>query len=454
MVHCVYGIYHLGRNPAKRSPASSATYMFFAALADVSLLPFYAFSALMSESQYKLALGGTDQKGEWTTLLPTGQALTTKLAGTAFLLAVVSGGFHLVSLGMSLWLAVTFRKLTKLPPDMDPFDEDLPSRHQRNKSSVSTFTLVDKRASSHLESMRNSGAPYEELERPPTIPFLNTRNSSSDSLSSAGESARGSVIEPANRRQPYPRSHASARSSRIKLDPPKSQNPSTPSTPPSPPKHFSRPLSQPRDSWFSADSLKLSTTPKAAVYHALDQDQEQESSNEENFLLHPKKSGTLLNHPNPLEENPPAPNFSRLQTNSSNALMPVAANRGPAKAQVAEETTVDITESPRHGYNTRSRAPSPSQYSESNYSISDTRSENSNVNKYGDLTSTRNPRDQRSSVPIGIARQISSGNDYDLGGGGRAVRGYRRDVSGKVAEEGRGNDGQWGPRFRKVSGIQ
>jgi hypothetical protein len=44
-----------------------------------------------------------------------------------------------------------------------------------------------------------------------------------------------------------------------------------------------------------------------------------------------------------------------------------------------------------------------------------------------------------------VDRQISSGNDYGYVYG----NGKKREVSGKVAEEGRG----FGTRFRKVSGL-
>lgn len=49
-------------------------------------------------------------------------------------------------------------------------------------------------------------------------------------------------------------------------------------------------------------------------------------------------------------------------------------------------------------------------------------------------------------------RQVSSGNDFINNGGFKVGR---REVSGKVAEEGRvGGDGKgWGPRFRKISGL-
>ena len=48
-------------------------------------------------------------------------------------------------------------------------------------------------------------------------------------------------------------------------------------------------------------------------------------------------------------------------------------------------------------------------------------------------------------------RQVSSGNDFSKKGGFRALN--QRDVSGKIAEEGRGGNAKgWGTRFRKISG--
>ena len=51
-------------------------------------------------------------------------------------------------------------------------------------------------------------------------------------------------------------------------------------------------------------------------------------------------------------------------------------------------------------------------------------------------------------------RQVSSGNDFGVRSNGFKVL-DRRDVSGKVAEEGRGGGvgNTWGTRFRKISGI-
>jgi len=57
-------------------------------------------------------------------------------------------------------------------------------------------------------------------------------------------------------------------------------------------------------------------------------------------------------------------------------------------------------------------------------------------------------------IRTGNGRQVSSG--VDLGDNRRFKVLGKRDVSGKVAEEGRGgndNSGRWGTRFRKISGL-
>src|SRR5271168_6589 len=106
ILHTMYSIYHLSRGPSGRTPASSASYMLFAAGFDVSLLPFYAFGALMASQQVALTRIGDPQDGEWDTLLPAGRIMMFTLVGMAFLFSVISGGLHLISVGISLWLAV------------------------------------------------------------------------------------------------------------------------------------------------------------------------------------------------------------------------------------------------------------------------------------------------------------------------------------------------------------
>jgi hypothetical protein len=155
--------------------------MLFAAFFDVSIIPFYAYSALMGYNHQ-------EKPGSWSVIVSDQTKFTLEFSKVVFLLGTIGGGFHLVSLIIGLYLAVTFRKITNLPPDMNPLEDNLTSRHKRNKSSISTTTtatsMAEKRLSTPLESKGSSGAAYEDLSRPPTIPFFHTRTTSNDSLAS------------------------------------------------------------------------------------------------------------------------------------------------------------------------------------------------------------------------------------------------------------------------------
>lgn len=172
-MHTLYAIYHLARKPSGRTAGSSAFYMTFASLVDLSILPFYAYGALVAHTR----------SSAWGTILSDAVPVFT-FTETVFLTSVASGGLHILSILIAIYLAITFRKITRLPPDMNPLEDNLTSRHKRNKSSISTMTTVsDKRLSDPLEAKRSSGAPYEDLSRPPTIPFFHTRTQSTSSFS-------------------------------------------------------------------------------------------------------------------------------------------------------------------------------------------------------------------------------------------------------------------------------
>ena len=102
---------------------------------------------------------------------------------SAFLCFGVSAIFHFITLILSIWLFVLFRKIVNLPPDMNPLESNLTSRaHKRNKSSVSTMSIYDDKRTSQQSEAR-SGGPYEGLSQPPTMPFMHTRNNSGTSFS-------------------------------------------------------------------------------------------------------------------------------------------------------------------------------------------------------------------------------------------------------------------------------
>lgn len=445
MVHCAYSLWHLSRPASGKTPGSSASYMIFASGIDLCSLPCYVYAALIGAEQHKLSAKGLNQDHEWTSLLPNGQADTPILSATVFLISVIIGGLHLVTLGVSAYLAATYRAITRLPPDMNPLEDNLTSRHsikhKRNKSSMSASmaSLHVGRMSDEMAMKLHSNRSYTDSTMPPTVPFLHTRTGSGNSLpsyhSSPPTSRRGSEIDVQARQSFYDQppslrsSRSSTRSTRSRSRSPKRAS--------SPLKHTSYaelPISEPdtetesnrisqhadplHDAWFAASALSSvpnsrTSSPmrtKSPAYHP----------------VHARRTSfdEIPAHPNPLAANPPSPRhtYTPLQ------LAPFAnINLG--------DGSTDIVDS----------APSPIRSSSPRQKVS----ENLKARFYGEL---------RPATPehlIGMARsesymvvpepneargvrQVSSGNDFvDRGREGLG----RRDVSGKVAEEGRAGPG-------------
>ena len=180
ILHCVYAVYHLSRASKGRTPASSASYMIFAAIVDAGLIPFLVFTALMSRNQY---LEPPDADDHWQTVFPNDNQ-TFKVLWATYLISVTSGGIHVTSLCLSIYLALVFRKISLLPPDMNPLEDNLTSRHKRNKSSLSTAPT---------DATNRSSQPSEPLiNGPRMVPFMHTRNESSASLQMPGRRAQSS----------------------------------------------------------------------------------------------------------------------------------------------------------------------------------------------------------------------------------------------------------------------
>ena len=414
ILHTIYGIYHLARKSASRTPASSASYMLFAALLDLTIVPIYAFSALVAKTK----------QAPWKTIIsdPDG-TLMPIFSKAVFHVAVVGGGLYLISLLISIYLAVTFRKITKLPPDMNPLEDNLTSRHKRNKSSMSTTTTVsEKRLSMPLESKRSSGATYEDLSRPPTIPFFHTRSGSTDSFStykSTPPPSRDSRLDLPSRQYQIP---SSPRSSVIDLKRASYYGPS------SPPKRGSysevptsdtaslrssrqiAPRPSKQETWYTRDSLTSADRDRSA------------SPQKEGYKRVHKRNDSFedANLPNPLEANPPTPRTPRHSYRPSrDSPLQEIINRSSEDMDIADSSRV--------------RGSSPS-------------GESFRSKYYGEL--------KPGTPPImvgGNNRQVSSGTDFKNFGGQKVER---REVSGKIAEEGRSYVGNgWGTRFRKVSGL-
>ncbi|KAL9600062.1 MAG: hypothetical protein Q9219_003432 [cf. Caloplaca sp. 3 TL-2023] len=173
ILHTIYAIYHLARSANARTPGSSASYMVFSAIIDAGVIPFLVLTAIMAHDQY---LEPTDTPGHWASLFMF-TTTTTKIIEATYLISVVNGVLHLLSMIISVYLAIVFRKISKLPPDMNPLEDNLTSRHKRNKSE-----LLDNRtsqASTAISSKRDSRADEPLISPVRSVPFMHTRNESS-----------------------------------------------------------------------------------------------------------------------------------------------------------------------------------------------------------------------------------------------------------------------------------
>ncbi|KAH6629512.1 hypothetical protein C7974DRAFT_472292 [Boeremia exigua] len=138
MVACLYAIYHLIRSPKSRAPASSASYHFFALVTDAGFIPFYVYTLLLSRRNADLSAGTA---GRWRTIFPTDDE-TDKILLTAWLTAITAAGLHLISAVLDIYLVVVFRKISKLPPDMNPLEDNLTRRKSKHKHKNSSMSVV------------------------------------------------------------------------------------------------------------------------------------------------------------------------------------------------------------------------------------------------------------------------------------------------------------------------
>ncbi len=153
--------------------------MIFAAIVDAGLVPFFVVMAITARTEY---IEPSNTIGRWQTLFGT-DVTNYKIFYATFLLSVVEGSLHLISLVISIYLTIIFRKISNLPPDANPLEDNLTSRaHKRNKSSI-----VDNRSSqaTTTNSMRDPGAEDPLMSTTRNVPFMHTRTESTPDLSNA-----------------------------------------------------------------------------------------------------------------------------------------------------------------------------------------------------------------------------------------------------------------------------
>ncbi|KAH6856458.1 hypothetical protein B0I37DRAFT_76220 [Chaetomium sp. MPI-CAGE-AT-0009] len=470
ILHCIYSVFHHVRPAGARTPGSSAGYQLFAGISDLCVLPLYAYGAVMTRNK----------SIEWETTAPPDDPDVLKyMVPSVFYGLIGAGGLHFVSLLISLWLALMFRRIANMPPDMNPLEANLTSRvHKRNKSSVTTTsTYSDEKRESEL---------YDDSARPPSVPFMQTRRGSDLSLASHDSrvnlpsrqyqvpaSDRKSATSQNLKRMsaPVPPAHR-ASYTEIPLGEtggassrPVSMHSSRPSTG-SVPSYRAETVSpaqtvQPRsarftETWYASESLinrtqqrnRTTATPKnKAAYVSLDASDGDDNSDSENDTFYTPARGTTANnnenanHPNPLRSNPLANNSNKPEAITDNNTSPrrprtpfsrlrnsVLSTLSPNDRRVSGSQ--DITDQTQTlavgGSGPRDR-------------LSSIQTDTAFFSKpYGELRPATPPvlvgggRDENGVSTAG--RVVSSGNDYDLGSGGAMGR---RNVSGKVAEEGR-----------------
>jgi len=186
LLHLLYALYHLGRAPTRRTPASTAGYMIFAGLVDTGLIPFFLFSALMAHNDY------ATNAYRWTTLFKN-DPTDYEIIHVFFLLSAIEGGLLLVSIVLDVPLAIIFRKIANMPPDMNPLEANLTARpHKRNKSEL---TVSDKHTSGSTTDLFNNRMSKSTDTAARRNPFMHTRADSSDSFTLIQDSStRGSRL--------------------------------------------------------------------------------------------------------------------------------------------------------------------------------------------------------------------------------------------------------------------
>ncbi|KAI0445933.1 hypothetical protein F4803DRAFT_506064 [Xylaria telfairii] len=493
-----YAILHLARPARARPPASSAAYQLFAGITDLAILPFYAFGVITVSKE----------SDNWETIIGNKSLLPIFIKSEYYGL-VSAIGLHAVSFFISLYLGLMFKRIANMPPDMNPLESNLTSRtkHKRNKSSMAsnyTTTSEDsKRLSTPLEGHRRSGAPYEDLSRPPSVPFMHTRSGSQGSFASSkrdsridlpsrqyqitpGNSPRNSLVSSADqKRKSNPRPAQRGSYVGVPLHQTGSPSSSRPSSVANSQPMNASPARAAKftEAWYASESLvnrtqqrqrAMNATERAAAerskaYEALNQRYgDDESDSEQENVMRPDDVSDLEDddgpinvsrnmHPNPLRLNPlPSTpprddgGIPREKTTprlrDSHESHPVLVEMSSNRRSVSGSQDIVDAEP----------APAPARRPtilgawgriKGNRNSSIQADDQFYSKPYGELKSATPPipyGNEKEEAKGSKGRQVSSGNDYDLGSAANV--GYRRNVSGRAAEE-----GMAGPRYLRYS---
>jgi hypothetical protein len=475
-LHCLYSIFHHSRPAGSRPAGSSAAYQLFSGITDLGILPLYAYNAVMTRNTWEAwkqdpALTNTNKM--------------RYMVPSVFYGLVGAGGLHVLSLALCIWLGIMFRRIANMPPDMNPLEANLTSRvHKRNKSSVAT-------ASTYTDEKRQL---YDDSSRPPSIPFMHTRQNSETSFTS-----RDSRLNLPSRQYQVPvsdRSPATSQDLKRMSAPPSSHRASymevplgetgaAPSRPTSmyssghpssgpAPSYRAEPVSPaqttlPRpakftETWYTSESLinrtqqrnratpsqpSKPTSPQRGGYATLDAS---DSDSEEHDYYHTNNKENP-HHPNPLGSHPlatappPPKHTTPLSPSSSPSTRRPRTPFSRLRNSLAKPlSTIPLNDRRISGSgDITDQSLKPAAAAGGNEF--QPRNRNSSIQPDGAFCFYSKPYGELKAAtpPIlvgnegregGGGRQVSSGNDWaDLGTAAEGM-GRRRDVSGREAEEG------------------
>lgn len=187
MLITLYAIYHLLRSSKLRTPASSASYHVFALVMDTGLVPLYAFIAIFSNVEDM----ARQNSSTWSSMFSNASDTSTLII-VCFAVACSLGGLHIFSMGLGLYLVVVFRKIARMPPDMNPLEDNLTSRraskHKHKNSELSLGSAMSSEVAGGLGGELTVPRPerYSQPSHPPAqrqVPFSHSRAQADQSFS-------------------------------------------------------------------------------------------------------------------------------------------------------------------------------------------------------------------------------------------------------------------------------
>lgn len=162
---------------------------------DTGLVPFYVFTAMLAKHEWLDV--PPDDRDRWVSYFDA-TAANDQVFQSTFLVASILGALHVLSFGLDLWLCMMFRQIARLPPDMNPLEDNLTSRRKTKhqyKNSDTSF-MSDKRY-----SQVPKGLDMSEDQASSRVSFFHSRANQDAGYSAhtprTAEMTRMSLVEPA-----------------------------------------------------------------------------------------------------------------------------------------------------------------------------------------------------------------------------------------------------------------